>query len=886
MEENLQVVEKTKNRLTGNKLSSIIFAITWGLIMGAGGFFRLDDMGVAWQQDIASYMYMGSAVLLLIASFLFWRGKNKTGKLLTLLGFYPAVFTSSLLQGGGASLTILFMMQTAFTLSYAFLVEESENRNRSLLYGFGAIVLSVVLNLAPLPFRYVSTDETTNNAGLPISIVTGVVSLVLIIWNFSRGLNWFLNRSLRFKLIFSMISVIVLGSVALTVIQTVQSTEQIRVSSATALQNMADRQGEAIGELVASRLEMMSSLALSSSVIEFIQEQNTEYADMSEAAILREMQRLDASWENSSDSSSLVRGMLTNGLADEATELKSFNQGEFVEVFFTDKYGGLAGTSDRTSDYYQADEGWWQTAYNNGYGASYIGQMEFDESSNAYAVNMAVPVYDRQTREVIGVMRITYDMSNALVVLDEAGESLGESAEAEIVFGDGNHVHNGELAVVPEEEFSALQEWTSAEEIMIWDGSDKYLGVSLVKNDQYPQIAELEWKILSHQNIDVVFTSFYENVLAAVGVGLVVIIAGGGLAAFLGQTIASPVLTLTEVAQSFAGGNYAVRADVTSEDEIGQMASAFNLMAEEVGSQTVSLAERAREMEASQRVTFAASERTTPEDFLDLLVNLIADQFDIYHCQVYLVDEEKNQAVLSQSTGYAGRQLLQRGHAIPLDAQSLVTQCIKTGEAVLVAETTKDPNWLPNPLLPYTQSELVVPLKINDVVIGAMDVQDRVLDRFTAETVPVFESMTEHVAFLYQNNALLGDIEEAQRIQAQFVQQLETTSEVAGELTAILDPTELLDQAVTMLQGRFNFYHAHIYLVDEAKEKLVVASGSGNVGVILMDRGHSIPVTAERSFVANAYRNASPVRVSDTVSDPNWLPNPLLPDTRLKWRCR
>ncbi|HKJ26380.1 MAG TPA: GAF domain-containing protein [Anaerolineales bacterium] len=347
----------------------------------------------------------------------------------------------------------------------------------------------------------------------------------------------------------------------------------------------------------------------------------------------------------------------------------------------------------------------------------------------------------------------------------------------------------------------------------------------------------------------------------------------------LGRTV-KPITELAELTQQYSAGNFNVRADVRSEDEIGRLSQAFNQMAEEVGHQTIALAERAREMEASQRVTFAASERTTPDDFLDLMVNLIVDQFDVYHSQIYMIDEERKNAVLSKSTGYAGRVLLQRKHHIPLERESLVTRCIQTGEPVLVGNTIETEGWLANDLLPYTQSELVVPVKIEGEVIGALDIQSREPNRFTNETVPVFESMIEQVAFLYQNNELLENIEFAQQTQQEFVKQLETASQVAGQLTSILDPTQLLDQAVSMLQSNFNFYHAHIYLVDETDKNLVVQSGSGHVGVILKERGHSIPVDAEKSFVATAFREKMPVRVADTTADPNWLPNPLLPETR------
>ena len=50
------------------------------------------------------------------------------------------------------------------------------------------------------------------------------------------------------------------------------------------------------------------------------------------------------------------------------------------------------------------------------------------------------------------------------------------------------------------------------------------------------------------------------------------------------------------------------------------------------------LEERIRELEASQRVTVAASQCVSPDELLGLVVNLIRDQFDLYHVQVYIVD--------------------------------------------------------------------------------------------------------------------------------------------------------------------------------------------------------------------------------------------------------
>ncbi len=292
--------------------------------------------------------------------------------------------------------------------------------------------------------------------------------------------------------------------------------------------------------------------------------------------------------------------------------------------------------------------------------------------------------------------------------------------------------------------------------------------------------------------------------------------------------------------------------------------------------------ERTRELEASQRVTFAASERTSPDELLGLVVDLVRDQFDLYHAQVYLVDEERQAAVLRESTGYAGSQLLQRQHHIPLDQISLVTKVIHTGEPVLVEDVSEDPSFLPNPLLPETRTELGVPLRIGGRVFGVIDVQDRVPGRFTASTVGLFQTMADQITFLFENSDLLARVTEQTEALTVFATQLRIAADIAAQLGSILDPEQLLQQVVELMQSRFGLYHAHIYVLEEAggAQRLIVRAGSGEVGRVLRDEGHSIPLDREKSLVARTVREQRPVLVEDTTLESDFMPNPLLPQTR------
>jgi signal transduction histidine kinase/HAMP domain-containing protein len=110
--------------------------------------------------------------------------------------------------------------------------------------------------------------------------------------------------------------------------------------------------------------------------------------------------------------------------------------------------------------------------------------------------------------------------------------------------------------------------------------------------------------------------------------------------------------------------------------------------------------------------------------------------------------------------------------------------------------------------------------------------------------------------------------------------EMETVAEVSATTATLLDPDRLLYAVVDLTKERFGLYHAHIYLADSAWQTLLLAAGAGEIGRQMVSEEHAIGVDAERSLVARAARERQAVIVNDVRSDPDFLPNPLLPDTR------
>jgi GAF domain-containing protein len=233
---------------------------------------------------------------------------------------------------------------------------------------------------------------------------------------------------------------------------------------------------------------------------------------------------------------------------------------------------------------------------------------------------------------------------------------------------------------------------------------------------------------------------------------------------------------LLDAARRLQQGNLKSRAPVRGNDEFSQLGVSFNALATQLEGLISGLeqrvAERARDLSITADIGRAVVSLRDPRELMNEIVELIRQRFGFYHAQVFLVDDSGETATLVASTGTAGRELLARRHALAVGSQSVIGQVTSSNQPVIALDTDVSAVHRKNELLPDTRSEMALPMRIGDRVIGALDIQSVAPNAFEEDDVAVFQIMADQLAIALENARLYNRLQESENSLLMFERQI------------------------------------------------------------------------------------------------------------------
>jgi GAF domain-containing protein/HAMP domain-containing protein len=250
------------------------------------------------------------------------------------------------------------------------------------------------------------------------------------------------------------------------------------------------------------------------------------------------------------------------------------------------------------------------------------------------------------------------------------------------------------------------------------------------------------------------------------------------------RRLINPLLFLANTTEQFAQGNWDLRAPVTRNDEIGLLSHSFNTMAEDLSDlyhtlesqvleRTRSLEKRSQQLETTAQVARQAAAIRDLEVLLSDTTQLISEHFGFYHAGIFLLDPVGKYAVLQAANSEGGRKMLARSHRLEVGQKGVVGYVAASGNPRIALDVGADVYFFDNPDLPNTRSELALPLKIRNQVIGVLDVQSTESGAFEETDVEILQVLADQIGLAIENARLLEQSQEAiQELQQSYGTQL------------------------------------------------------------------------------------------------------------------
>jgi sigma-B regulation protein RsbU (phosphoserine phosphatase) len=251
------------------------------------------------------------------------------------------------------------------------------------------------------------------------------------------------------------------------------------------------------------------------------------------------------------------------------------------------------------------------------------------------------------------------------------------------------------------------------------------------------------------------------------------------------------------------------------------------------------------------------------------VVCLIQETFNYYSVAIFTLALE-GQGLRHRSSAITGGRK-QRKPSFPSKVefgQGLVGHAAQSGKEIVCDDVRVDSRYRPIASLPETRTEVALPLKVEDRLLGVLDVRSNQPRAFHPNDLLVLRALADNVALALEGARLYGDLRRR-------ADQLTVIAEVSSRVNANLDLSTLMHEVSDLIRSHFGYPYVHLFSVHINRRRIIYEAGSGRRSRSL--DGYSLSLDEPKGIIPWVARSGQTALLNDVSKDPRYHPSPLPP---------
>ncbi|MEP7288909.1 MAG: GAF domain-containing protein [Chloroflexota bacterium] len=177
-----------------------------------------------------------------------------------------------------------------------------------------------------------------------------------------------------------------------------------------------------------------------------------------------------------------------------------------------------------------------------------------------------------------------------------------------------------------------------------------------------------------------------------------------------------------------------------------------------------------RELRSSTSITQTIAGIQSLDDLLTQAVTLIRDQLNYYHVRIFLLEEKSHLLVLRAGTTLSVALGGSQQRRIAPDDPSILNEVVRSGQILRLSAA--DPESRRGEFLTAMRSEICMPLRRENIILGVLDVQSANSETITDQDLEVLSALAAQIAIAIQNTRLFSELQNTRKERQQLTELL------------------------------------------------------------------------------------------------------------------